>query len=260
MEPASAGRQVSRYHTRPSDDEVINDKTALVLYTDAFGLSLPNAKIMADSFADQLKVHVFVPEYIPDALPANLFEPVAPLYPGQYANRSWWSTFVVVLPLLLRVWRWLPWILNPKGQVPLAEKALLDLQSEGYTHLGAIGYCRGGAVIQYLLASTSHPTLLQCGVVNHPSPETSTWDNIHKPTQWHLAEHDQMFGLEKIANLRRVFEEKKKNEGVVFDFYHHKDTVHGFACRPTLDHEETKKAFEEAGDTAVAFLQKHLDL
>ena len=39
-----------------------NQKTALVLLTDGFGLNLKNPKILADSFAASLNCDVFVPD------------------------------------------------------------------------------------------------------------------------------------------------------------------------------------------------------
>ncbi len=36
------------------------------------------------------------------------------------------------------------------------------------------------------------------------------------------------------------------------------ETTHGFAVRPKLTHEPTKKAFDEAGESATEFFRKHL--
>ncbi|WVF68568.1 hypothetical protein IAT40_003337 [Kwoniella sp. CBS 6097] len=256
-EGGQKGRKVSRYHTKPSDDNVINDQVAVVLYHDAFGLSIPNPKIQADAFAEHLKLHVFVPEYIPEPPPAELFEPVAPIYPDQYASRSWFTSIRMFFGVIAKVYPWIPMMLQPKKQVPLAQAALDDLVQEGYTTLGAIGYCRGGAMVEYLISNTSNSSL-KCGVMCHPSPERTTYEVIEKPTLWHLADHDQMFGQKEIDHLRDVFEKKKTEKGTEFDCVVHTDTVHGFAARPTLDHEPTKKAFEEANSSAIAFFRRHL--
>ncbi|WVQ96108.1 hypothetical protein IAU59_003210 [Kwoniella sp. CBS 9459] len=252
-----ARRKVTRYHTKPSDGVVVDDKIAVVLYSDAFGLSLPNPKIQADAFAEQLKLHVFVPDYIPEPPPAELFEPVAPMYPDQYASRTWFTTIRMVLGVIAKVYPWLPMLLVPKRQVPLAQAALGDLVQEGFTSLGAIGYCRGGAMIEYVLSDPSNAAL-KCGVMCHPSPERATYEGIDKPSLWHLADHDQMFGQREIDHLKEFFGKKEADRGVEFECVVHKDTVHGFAARPTLDHEPTKKAFEEANASAVAFFRKHL--
>ncbi|WVW86774.1 hypothetical protein I302_108828 [Kwoniella bestiolae CBS 10118] len=258
FQPAVEGqRKVARYHAKPSDGEVVDGKVALVFLTDAFGLSLPNPKIMADAFADQLKINVFVPEYIINPPPAEVFDSVAPIYPNQFPNRSFFAGLKLFIEVLWKTWRWLPMLLFPKRQVPLAQSSINDLTSEGYTSLALVGYCRGGSMIQYLLSNPANTTLVG-GVICHPGAEKETWGKIDRPTWWHMADHDQMFGQKAIDGMREVFGKKREDEGVDFECVVHKDTVHGFACRPTLDHEPTKTAFEEANTSAVRFCKKYL--
>ncbi|WWC65974.1 uncharacterized protein I303_108596 [Kwoniella dejecticola CBS 10117] len=255
--PANDTQKVGRYHAKPSDGVIVDDKVALVLYTDAFGLGLPNPKVMADAFADQLKINVFVPEYIIDPPPVDVYDPVAPLYPDQYAARSWGTTIYMIGEVLWKTWRWLPMLLFPKKQVPLAQASLNDLTSEGFEKVVAVGYCRGGAMVQYLLANQANTTLVG-GIICHPSPEKSTWAGIDKPTKWHLADHDQMFGDKDIQLLKNTFQKKVDEDRSKFECVVHQDTVHGFAARPTLEHEPTKKAFDEANASAIDFCKKQL--
>nr|XP_018260162.1 uncharacterized protein I303_07079 [Kwoniella dejecticola CBS 10117]OBR82320.1 hypothetical protein I303_07079 [Kwoniella dejecticola CBS 10117] len=294
--PANDTQKVGRYHAKPSDGVIVDDKVALVLYTDAFGLGLPNPKVMADAFADQLKINVFVPEYISksvmlslchenhhenpnkskaivttdeademcvdltfavDPPPVDVYDPVAPLYPDQYAARSWGTTIYMIGEVLWKTWRWLPMLLFPKKQVPLAQASLNDLTSEGFEKVVAVGYCRGGAMVQYLLANQANTTLVG-GIICHPSPEKSTWAGIDKPTKWHLADHDQMFGDKDIQLLKNTFQKKVDEDRSKFECVVHQDTVHGFAARPTLEHEPTKKAFDEANASAIDFCKKQL--
>jgi carboxymethylenebutenolidase len=49
------------YFTTAAKDENPESKRAVLLLTDAFGLSLDNPKIMADYFAEQLQCDVWVP-------------------------------------------------------------------------------------------------------------------------------------------------------------------------------------------------------
>ncbi|WWC92939.1 uncharacterized protein L201_007902 [Kwoniella dendrophila CBS 6074] len=254
------GHKVSRYHTIPSYGKVINDKVALVLFTDAFGLTSSNPKIIADEFANQLKINVFVPEYIVDPPPIDVYDPVAPLYPDQYNNRSWSTSIYMIGEVLWKTWRWLPMLFFPKKQVPLAQAAIDDLTEEGYEKLIGIGYCRGGAVLQYLLADESKNVNLIGGIINHPSTEKETWSKINQPTLWNLADHDQMFSLKDIDHLKDVFGKRQINGNKKLDFQCnvYENTVHGFACRPTLDHEPTKKAFDQANSSAVEFCRKYL--
>ncbi|WRT69563.1 uncharacterized protein IL334_006551 [Kwoniella shivajii] len=252
--PADDERQVGRYHTTPSNESVVSDKVAMVLYTDFFCLALPNPKIMADAFADALGINVFVPEYIVDPPSVDLFDSVAPLYPGQYASRSMFTSIYMFGQVILKAWRWLPAMFSPKKQLPLAQASLDEIVQEGYTKIVIVGYCRGGAMVQHLLSNSKNECLVG-GVICHPTPEESTWSNITKPTLWNLADQDQMFGIKDIDHLKSTFEAK---EGVEFQCNVYKETLHGFATRPTLDHEPTKKAFEKANSSAIDFTRKLL--
>ncbi|KAK8849554.1 hypothetical protein IAR55_004889 [Kwoniella newhampshirensis] len=259
MEPADSSRQVTRYHATPSDGVVVNDKAAVVLYTDLFGLGIPNPKIMADVFADKLGMHVFVPDFILRPPDPSVLDNVQPSYPEKFQHRSVFSSISSWLGFIFfKAYQLVPIIMNAKGHITISEKAIHDLKAEGFTTFGAVGYCRGGAVVCHLLSpADKSPTLLSCGVIIHPSPERETWDRIDKPTVWHMADHDQLFGEDKLDELRKVAEAKMK-EGLEFKCVVHEDTSHGFAARPALEHEPTKKAFEEANADAVAFFKKHL--
>ncbi|WVQ79294.1 hypothetical protein IAT38_001391 [Cryptococcus sp. DSM 104549] len=251
------GRRVRRYLASPSDGVVLDKKTAVILYTDIFCFTLVNPLIMADAFADQLKLNVYVPEYIPNPPDEKVFDPVAPHFPEEFAGRSFFGSVSSWVGVLVRGWSYLPAMFNPNKQLPLAKEALGDLQKDGYTNLGAIGYCRGGTMVAYFL-SLGAASPLTCGVLCHPSADPTWWKTMTKPSLWHLADHDPMFTEKKIKEFNEVFERKKREEGVEYGVTVYHDTSHGFAARPALSHEPTKKAFEEANATAVTFFQKHL--
>ncbi|WWC65973.1 uncharacterized protein I303_108595 [Kwoniella dejecticola CBS 10117] len=276
MEPKTVDRKISRYHTFPVGGEgAVRDKQkAVVLFTDPGGLGTPNPKIIADALAEALKLNVYVPEYFPKTLPHELIDGVAPIYPDEYANRSWLYTIWLWITTLWKIRNYLPMMLSPNTQIPLAQAALNDLKAEGYTSLGAIGYCRGAAIILHLMSiaqtnrtnsdsnSSSEQiqdgsSILDIGVLCHPSPERKTYGNITKPTSWQLPDHDPFMTFKEIAYLRPILEKKQEEEGIDFEVVVHKDTVHGFASRPTLDHEPTKEAFENANQNAVNFFNKH---
>ncbi|WVQ79293.1 hypothetical protein IAT38_001390 [Cryptococcus sp. DSM 104549] len=256
IEPPTATRKVNRYHATPPDGVFASETAAVILYTDFFCFSLPNAFLIADAYAEKLKLHVYVPEYIPNAPPPEIFDHATPIYPGMYASRSWLSTIWEFTRMFVRAWRWIPGLVQLKRQLPLALQALDDVKQEGYTKVGAVGYCRGGAMIQHILASPSAASL-DVGVVAHPSPESATWPKINKPTLWLLSGQDWAFKNQQIAELDRVMGEKK-GAGVEYERVLYEDTVHGFANRPVKDHEPTQKAFEDANARGVAFLRNYL--
>lgn len=79
IEPPSSSRTINRYHARPQNGSVKDEKTAVVLFYDLFGFQIvrlsalislgadpqqPNAKILADAFAEKLGLDVFVIDFI----------------------------------------------------------------------------------------------------------------------------------------------------------------------------------------------------
>ncbi|WVW86775.1 hypothetical protein I302_108829 [Kwoniella bestiolae CBS 10118] len=264
-------RKVGRYHATPSiqsaGEEVTTKKkkrkeeVAVVMFSDIFGLQINNCKILADIYADQLDVHVFVPDYIPYPPPESAFTNVAESYPEELSNRSWIASTVEWIKVGLKVWRWIPTFLFPGKQIKLAELALNDLLKEGYTTLLLIGYCRGATIIEYLLSSSSPTTreLIRCAVLSHPEPKPKLYKAIDKPTIWNIPDHDAFFKSREVRELSRVMGKKVKDDGIDFTCFVHKDTIHGFANRPALGHEPTRKAFEKVCADTVDFFKRYLE-
>jgi dienelactone hydrolase len=64
------------------------------------------------------------------------------------------------------------------------------------------------------LLSTGDASLLACGIPCHPTPDKTIYPKITKPTQWHLASHDYMFGDKHIAAMRQAME----GRDLIFDY------------------------------------------
>lgn len=66
---------------------------------------------------------------------------------------------------------------------------IADLQAQGYERLVALGYCRGGSMITYLLEKGDQSPLA-AGAIFHPGWEPKRWPLFTKPTFWLLPEHE----------------------------------------------------------------------
>ncbi|RXK35314.1 hypothetical protein M231_07417 [Tremella mesenterica] len=235
MQPVSLNdkRTVARYYTSPQDG-VKDPKAALVLFADVFMFKIPNNMIMADMLADKLGIPVYVPEYIPHAASPGIIDPLTESYPGAHANKSWFTTIKDVFTCAPKV---IGVLYSNRASVivPKCQAAVEEVKLEGYDKIGAIGYCRGGGMIINLLGSGK--TSLDCGVILHPSPEsTSLVKAINKPTQWHIASDDHFFTAQKADETVGLI---KKN-GV------------------EAESDVSRKAFEETHEKAVDFLSKYL--
>ncbi|KAK4689812.1 hypothetical protein P7C73_g301, partial [Tremellales sp. Uapishka_1] len=255
IEPISPTRTVGRYHTKPSNGEIVDDKTALVIFYDAFGFNLPNSKILADTYADKLGLNVYVVDYIPSPLPHKVVDGVVPSYPQEHAQKSYFTRFKDFLGMLWII-PYIPGVMN--GRIlPLVKQGVDEIKHEGYERIGAVGYCRGGSMIIHLL-STGDASPLECGVICHPGPESkAVFGGITKPTLWACASEDSFFNEKLREDIRQTLGGKQA-DGVEFHMEVYPETTHGFAARPNFDHEPTKKAFEQVGEESVAFLKKHL--
>ncbi|KAL7424999.1 hypothetical protein Q5752_000686 [Cryptotrichosporon argae] len=251
LEPVSPSVRVARYAVKPAAPTGAHARAALVVFYDVFGFQIPNAKIMADAFADKLDVDVYVPDYIPGAPPPALLDPALEAFPGQHAQQSWIASITGKLGLV----RALPYYgaIRDAAVHPLVERAVEDLRAQGYTRVVAVGYCRGGSMITHLLEA-GDKALLDAAVIVHPGLEPKRWPQITKPTRWLLAGNDHFFTPAKIDDLKAAFDGRP----VEFDVAVYADTNHGFAARPAMEHEPTRKAFHEANDAAVDFISRHL--
>ncbi|WRT69564.1 uncharacterized protein IL334_006552 [Kwoniella shivajii] len=249
-------KKVGGYHVNSSDGMIGDGKVALVIFADIFGLQVPNCQILADGFSDELKCHVFVPDYIPNPPPNSAFTQVAKTFPEEYANRPWYISLIEWIKTIFKAWKWIPTFLFQGNQIRLAQAAVDNLITEGYTTIMSIGYCRGATILEYLLSSSSN--VIQCAVLCHPEPKPRLYNHINRPTIWNIPDHDTFFKSNEVDILKRIMGKKVKDQGLEFECFVHKDTVHGFANRPTLDHEATKIAFEKVNNDAIEFFKRHL--
>lgn len=64
-----------------------------------------------------------------------------------------------------------------------------DIADAGYTTVGAVGYCRGGTMVSYLL-SKGDSSPLTAGVVCHPEYTPARYPLYTRPAAFVLAEEE----------------------------------------------------------------------
>jgi len=205
--------------------------TSTVLFLhDAFGLPFINNKLLADTYAREANVNVYLPD---------LFEgdPV----PEWYLNRR--EDFDI------QAWS----ARHSKDHVyPLVLNVIKELkEKQNISKIVTIGFCYGGWISTKLGG-----TDLVVAIVNaHPSRIDFPTDieNLKKPSLFLCAEIDQMFTQEMREKSQDILSEKKEER--IFRLY--PGASHGFAVRHQKDEVNTKAA-ENAKDEAVAFFKKYL--
>lgn len=116
--------------------------------------------------------------------------------------------------------------------------------------LGAIGFCYGGGIVNYLAAELGGA--LQAGVPYYGvASDTATAKNIKAPLLINLAEKD-----ERVNNSYKVFETELKNANVEYQILIYPNTQHGFHnnSTPRYDEANAKLSWEHS----LAHFNKYL--
>ncbi|KAL1919898.1 uncharacterized protein VTP21DRAFT_1830 [Calcarisporiella thermophila] len=193
----------------------------IFIFTDVFGLTVPNVKLAADRFALQ-GYHVFVPDFFRGDLPdLNNF--------GPWMERNSFSRILEE-----------------------AEPIIEEIRSKyGVKKLAGKGYCYG-AKPAFLLSiagkldalAVAHPTLLN----------KDDLKAVPGPVLYICAEVDQQFTDE----LRAFAEEEMKRRQVPSKFVFYPGTVHGFTMRYDPDDQEAVKKAHDAREQTIQFFEEHL--
>jgi carboxymethylenebutenolidase len=146
----------------------------------------------------------------------------------------------------------------------------------------APSYCYGG-VLSVLLAAEQSPT--DVSVCAHPGKlDLADFENVRKPLAMVLAEREwaglgfREWGLRARSDAcsprapteDHIFDDQKPAALAILDriqsehavpiaiYDQHAGTTHGFGCRPDLENEAVKRAWELAAEETVGWFEGHL--
>eukprot|EP00026_Physarum_polycephalum_P012877 Phypoly_transcript_13222.p1 GENE.Phypoly_transcript_13222~~Phypoly_transcript_13222.p1 ORF type:complete len:251 (+),score=49.99 Phypoly_transcript_13222:304-1056(+) len=205
---------------------------AVLLISDAFGWKLPNSRLLADYYAKEANVKVFLPDFF-EGKPA----PAEILTNAEFRAKYDFTEFINANS---REKKW-PTIQN-------FAKALKEKHS--VSKLGAIGFC-WGAMGTILLTGTD---LVDGGAVAHPSLLSVPTDieNISKPVLFLCAEKDFTFSDDQRKQTEEILEKKKPLYSKVKVY---PGTQHGFAVRGNPEYLPEAQAAQDAKQEAAAFFK-----
>ncbi|KAI0269775.1 dienelactone hydrolase endo-1-3,1,4-beta-D-glucanase [Gloeopeniophorella convolvens] len=232
-----------------------SEKKAVVLLTDIFGLPLPNPRIIADHFAEELGIDVWVPDLFAGSPPLRVeqLEPYVPDRAG--VKMSWWATIRLVLNALFSAHKLIAH--RPSVAEPRVREFIAKIKADkGYERIGAVGYCFGGVMAARLGATDLVNTI----VITHPGGiSAAQLRAIKVPTSWALAQEDMGFKPKNAEDARAAFKEQEgRPDAVEYEFKVWDGTTHGFACRPNLAVPEVKAGYEGALEQTIAWFKKTL--
>ncbi|PBK65878.1 alpha/beta-hydrolase [Armillaria solidipes] len=222
---------VECYVATPSK-EYSNNKVILFL-PDAFGITLPNAQLLADDFAKN-GFKIVMPDYFNgDAVPIDALEPGRTFdFAGWLPNHSSAHTR------------------------PSLDRVIAALKESGVTEFGATGYCFGGRYVFDL----AFEDVLKVAVVSHPSllkfpDDFEKYATVVKaPLLVNSCTIDQMFPKEIHEKTDELF--VNFSPGYRREYWD--GCTHGFAIRGDLSDPKVKAGKEGAFKAAAQWLLSHL--
>ena len=212
-----------------------NSDAAVLLIHDLVGWTFPNLRLLADHYATETGVTVFMPDFFGGEVIA--FEPVL-------AERFHEIDLKGFLGRHGREQR--------EGEIIECARAL----KEKYKKVGAIGYCYGGWATFMLAAQ--NPRVIDAGVVGHPSLLTK--EDVDKaaeggvPMQILAPEIDLAFDKEMKTY---TFGKLVKGKGV-FEYRHFPGVVHGCFTRGDENREGEREALVRGKGAAVGWFREWL--
>ncbi|KZV80685.1 dienelactone hydrolase endo-1,3,1,4-beta-D-glucanase [Exidia glandulosa HHB12029] len=239
----------SYFHPRPADSDAPTT-SAVIFFTDVFGLKLNNPKVLADKMAKEIGVDVWVPDLFHGKPPFKVedLEPYLGPVPGH--KRTTWEFISMVYTLLPKM----PGLysVRPKVTDKFVTEYIQKLKKErGYTTIGVTGYCFGGGITLRFASGD----LVDGAVIAHPSGvEAPLVKAIKRPTLWLCAEEDHALSDAVRKEAEQILASMKSSGGPWYEFVDYEGTTHGFAARPALEYPKVKDAFEDSLTRTVTFL------
>ncbi|KAJ9610818.1 hypothetical protein H2200_005595 [Cladophialophora chaetospira] len=234
-----------------------NKDAAVLIVHDVFGWTLTNVRLLADHYASEAGVTV----YVPDFFGGEIVTPDMMENPDETKR----------LDIGAFMGRHSKDIRGP--EIFACAKALK--QELGFKKVGAIGFCYGGWAV-FRLGAKGKPScetdrsrstykrsadelegnnLVDCISMAHPSGlEKSEIDNVSVPVQICAPEIDPIFTPELKEHANKVIPELK----VEYDYQYFPGLVHGFATRGEVNNPTQKNGLERAKNAAVYWFRQHL--
>ncbi|KAK4937628.1 hypothetical protein LTR10_021774 [Elasticomyces elasticus] len=213
-----------------------NKDAAVLIIHDIFGWTLNNARMLADHYAEEADVTVYLPDFFdgevvsPSALgpPKEGAKPFdIPAFMGRHSKEI-------------------------RG--PEIFAAATKLKKElGFKKVGAIGFCYGGWGCFQLAAKGNE--LVDCISMAHPSGlEKSEIDAVNRPVQIIVPETDPIFTKDLQEHCLQTLPSLK----IDFDWRYFPGLAHGFATRGDPNNTVQKEGLERAKDAAVSWFKQYL--
>lgn len=241
-------------------------RATIVLYSDVFGLALPNNKLLADAYANNGEYLVYLPDFFEgDPVPLQVADV---LIPTDAKNQSIFSWFTGVLSSIPAFGLWSTRHMDAK-----TTKTCFDfmnaLRRDTKHKIGFVGTCWGG---QYVLRAARAQNKIEVNgklvpvidavVALHPSNLSLPKDveEIIVPTSIGWGEKDTMTKIELKGKVEEIQKKEKEEGKKIVEAAHqvYYPGRHGFSVRGNPDDAEERKILEDSLKQVLDFMKVHL--
>ncbi|PGH31415.1 esterase/lipase [[Emmonsia] crescens] len=211
-----------------------NPDVAVMIIHDLFGWTFPNLRILADHYAREANVTVYLPDF---------FGGLVLSFENIIADRF----DLLDLPNLMK-----------KNSREIREPEIFECaRALRQTHkkVGAIGFCYGGWAVFRLGAKEHQPPLVDCISTGHPTFLTKKdIDEVAVPVQVLAPETDHMYTPE----LKTYTFETIQKLGLPLDYQYFPGVEHGCLIRGDARHQGEREAMARAKNAAVDWFKQCL--
>ncbi|KAK9448584.1 dienelactone hydrolase [Limtongia smithiae] len=230
-------------------------KGVIVVFSDIFGWTLPNTRLLADAYAKNSEFIVYVPDYFPfQPIPLSYLDAYAPLSPE--SAPSFFDSFMQKAASMPSV---LSFLVKARGGVttPLIAKFLEALKATSpELPIFTVGFCFGGRFS--LIAGTKKvaPGTVTAVAALHPSLMSipSDIENTIVPVSIGVGTKDDLAPLSMIEKMKSIYGKQQ----VSLEVKIYENMIHGFAVRGDTSVEEVANAMADAKTQVLEWFSKHL--
>ncbi|KAF2490258.1 alpha/beta-hydrolase [Lophium mytilinum] len=245
-----------------------NPRATIVLYSDIFGLPLPNNKLIADAYAKSGEYLVYLPDFFKgDPVPLKLADILIPVDESKQSSLGKYSG------LLARAPAFLMWMARhkeaPTNKVCMDFLQALRRATPKGQKIGMVGFCWGG---KYAIRAGLKSNMIQVDgakvplvdavVALHPSHVAVPEDveGLVVPVSYGWGLEDTGVKIEQKGKVEEIHAKARKAGGTVPEMQHkvYKPGRHGFAVRGNPDDPLERACLEDSVTQALDWFARWL--
>jgi dienelactone hydrolase len=231
------GKPAGRVSKLSNNDAYIsgsNPNAAVMIIHDLMGWSYPNVRLLADHYAREVGVTVYVPDFFNGEV-----------LPFEHIIKGEWHKINLASFM-------------EKNSREIREPEMLDCARalrRQYKKVAAVGFCYGGWAAFRVGANEHRPPLVDCIVVGHPSLLTKgDIDGVAVPVQILAPEQDPVF----TAELKMYCFQMLMKQEIAFDYQHFPGVAHACLVRGDGTNKGELEAMVRGKNAAVGWLRQFL--